>query len=184
MNGTEINSVLARVLRGEIDAYEIIIRAYQREVWQVVTAMLFDTRAAEDLVQRSFISAYQHLHQYQPGRDFGAWLKEIARNHVRQELRRASREDIRLELYRNQVIQSSETTSGLSTEEALQEALRQCTEKLPPGSAKLVELRYALGRNFGEIATAIGRTLEATRQHLARIRLHLRECIEKKLAQL
>src|SRR6516164_6917385 len=93
MNAAEINSIVDRVLRGEIDAYETIVRAYQREVWKVVTAMLFDARGAEDLVQRSFISAYQHLHQFQPGRDFGAWLKEIARNQVRQELRRAARED-------------------------------------------------------------------------------------------
>ena len=184
MNAAEINSVVARVLKGEIDAYETIVRAYQREVWKVVTAMLFDARGAEDLVQRSFVSAYQHLHQFQPGRDFGAWLKEIARNQVRQELRRASREDRRLELYRSQVLQVSEAASASSAEEGLEEALRQCAERLPPSSAKVLELRYVLGRNFGEIAALIGRTVEASRQHLARIRLSLRECIEKHLARL
>ena len=34
------------------------------------------------------------------------------------------------------------------------------------------------------IAAALGRTVEATRQHLARIRVALRDCIQKQLAQL
>ena len=40
----------------------------------------------------------------------------------------------------------------------------------------------ALAR-FGQIAAQIGRTVEATRQQLARIRLALRDCIQKQLAQ-
>ena len=50
--------------------------------------------------------------------------------------------------------------------------------------AKLVELRYRSALNFGEIAAIVGRTVEATRQQLARIRLSLRDCIEKHLASL
>src|ERR1051325_5886905 len=106
MNNPEIDSVVMRVLGGEIDAYEAIVRCYQAEVWKVVAAMLLDMPRTEDLVQQTFINAYQHLHHYQRGRDFGAWLKQIARNQVRQEIRGRAREGHRLERYQNQLLQS------------------------------------------------------------------------------
>ena len=94
MKKQELDDVLTRVLGGHVDAYEAIVRAYQSEVWKVVSAMLFNGQRTEDLVQQTFINAYQHIHRYQLGRDFGIWLKEIARNEVRQELRRRMREEI------------------------------------------------------------------------------------------
>jgi len=179
MNCTETDSIVVRVLGGEIDAYEAIVRAYQQEVWKVVAAMLFDAQRTEDLVQKAFINAYQHLHQYQRGRDFGVWLKEIARNQVRQELRRSAREDHRLEVYHTHLLHTYDAPATSALADALAEALRDCTQMLPPASAKVVELRYQSGLNFGEIAALLGRTVAATRQQLARIRLALRDCLEK-----
>jgi RNA polymerase sigma-70 factor, ECF subfamily len=184
MTSTETDSVVARVLGGEIDAYEAVVRAYQQVVWKVVAATLFNAERTEDLVQQTFINAYQHLHHYQRGRHFGVWLKEIARNQVRQELRSRAREDRRLEVYHTHLLQIYDAPATAAAEASMEEALRHCTQKLPPSSAKVIELRYQSGLTFGEIAAHVGRTLEATRQHLARIRISLRECIEKHLAKI
>jgi RNA polymerase sigma-70 factor (ECF subfamily) len=102
---------------------------------------------------------------------------------VRQEIRRCLREDRRLELYYDQLAQTLEGRSNSGSEERREQALRECTQKLPASSAKLVELRYQSALDFGAIAAQVGRTVEATRQQLARIRLTLRECIEKQLAK-
>jgi RNA polymerase sigma-70 factor (ECF subfamily) len=182
MNATEIDDVVSRVLGGEIDAYEEIVRGYQQDVWRVVAAMLFNMHKTEDLVHQTFINAYQHLHHYERGRDIGAWLKEIARNQVRQEIRRSTREERRLEFYQHHLLQSYDEPSAHSRAELLEEVLARCTDKLPSAAAKLVELRYQAALGFGEIAASIGRTVEATRQQLARIRLTLRDCVEKHLA--
>jgi RNA polymerase sigma-70 factor (ECF subfamily) len=184
MTNTEIDNILSRVLAGEVDAYEAVVRWYEQDVWKVVAAMLFNTQKTEDLVEQSFINAFQHLHQYQRGRDFGAWIKEIARNQVRQEIRHCLREDRRMELYHAHLEQTYALSSSTTTEALLDEALAECTAKLPPSSSKLLDLRYNAALDFGEIASRIGRTVEATRQQLARIRLILRECIETRLAQI
>jgi RNA polymerase sigma-70 factor, ECF subfamily len=183
MNPAETDVIVARVLGGDIDAYEAIVRAYQHEVWKVVSAMLFNGQRTEDLVQQTFINAYQHLHRYQSGRDFGVWLKEIARNEVRQELRRRMREDRRLEIYQTHALQTYDASSNSAANDRLEQALQGCAQQLPAASAEVVKLRYQAGRSFAEIAAHLGRTVEATRQHLARIRLGLRECIEKQLAK-
>jgi RNA polymerase sigma-70 factor (ECF subfamily) len=184
MTCTETDSVLAQVLGGDIDAYEGIVRGYQQEVWKVVAAMLLNAQRTEDLVQQTFISAFQHLHRYEKGRDFGAWLKEIARNEVRQEIRRCARENRRLECYHHHLLQTYEAPPNSSLDDSLEQALQECTQKLPPAWSKLVELRYQSALNFGAIAAAVGRTVAATRQQLARVRLSLRECIENHLARL
>jgi DNA-directed RNA polymerase specialized sigma24 family protein len=69
-------------------------------------------------------------------------------------------------------------------EQQYEDALHESTQKHTPSTTKLVELRYRSALNFGEIAAIVGRTVEATRQQLARIRLSLRDCIEKHLARL
>ncbi len=183
MTSAETNDIVARVLGGDIDAYEAVVRAYQHEVWKVVAAMLFNGRLTEDLVQQTFIKAYQHLHRYQLSRDFGVWLKEIARNEVRQELRRQMREDRRLEIYQSHALHNYDASPDSVGDDRLEQALQGCAQQLPPASAEVVELRYRAGRSFTEIAAHLGRTVEATRQHLARIRIGLRECIEKQLTR-
>jgi RNA polymerase sigma-70 factor (ECF subfamily) len=183
MTTEETDNIVSRVLAGEVDAYEAVVCSYQQEVWKVVAAMLYNTLKTEDLVEQTFINAFQHLHKYQQGRDFGAWIKEIARNQVRQEIRRSSSEARRMEIYRAHLEQSYAEASSTQRETLLEEALAECTANLPSSSSQLLDLRYHSVLDFGEIASRIGRSVEATRQQLARIRLALRECIEKRIAQ-
>lgn len=183
MSTTETDQVILRVLKGDIDAFAELIRAHQHGVWRVVAAMLLDTQQTEDLVQRTFIQAYQQLHRFQPGREFAPWIKEIARNTVRQEIRRRMREEQRLDHYYNHWLALADAGRGLDREDELAEALEQCRGSLPSASARLIEMRYQHALGFGEIATQLGRSVEATRQQLARIRLILRDCIEKRLAR-
>ncbi len=183
MRPTATDQIVLRVLGGEIDAYAELIRQHQGEVWRVVAAMLLDTQQTEDLVQRAFIQAYQQLHRFRPGHDFGPWIKEIARNTVRQEIRSRSRELRRLEQYHNQWLALAESERGNARVDELSGALEKCTDGLPSSSASLIQLRYEEALDFAEIGRRIGRTVEATRQQLARIRIALRDCVEKRLAQ-
>ena len=183
MNVNDTDRLVARVLSGELDAYAELVQAYQQDVWRVVAAMLLDTQRTEDLVQQAFINAYRHLDRFELGRDFGRWLKEIARNLVRQELRTRGRADRRLELYYSHLLSAGGNPEAAAVEDQLAEALAGCEQKLPANAETLVNLRYRQALDFGQIAAQIGRTVEATRMQLARIRLALRDCIQKELAQ-
>jgi len=183
MNPTDTERTVARVLSGELDAYAELVQAFQQDIWRVVAAMLLDTQKTEDLVQQTFVNAYRHLDRFEPGRDFGRWLKEIARNLVRHELRTRWREDRRLEAYRRHLLTVWDDPAMTDAEDRLAGTLAGCEQKLPVEAAELVNLRYRQALDFSQIAARIGRTVEATRQQLARIRLALRDCIQKQLAQ-
>ena len=123
--------------------------------------------------------ALQHLDRFRAGGDFGVWIKAIARNLAKQELRTRSREDRRMEVYQG-LLENRRTEER---ETAVAEALRLCREKLPERGAEALTMRYERALSFEEIADALGATVNATRQLLSRVRVALRDCIEKRLAQ-
>jgi RNA polymerase sigma-70 factor len=177
-----IEELIALVRRGETDAFGDIVRRYQPEVWRVAAAMLRDGWQAEDIVQQTFVDAFFHLDQYETGRDFAAWIKEIARNRVRMELRRAQREGRRLMAYEAALLNSPDAQSH-DREARMDELLRRCRERLPPQTAELVRRRYESGCSFEELARELSRSVEAIRQLLSRARLALRDCVQKQLAE-
>jgi len=183
------DALVAQVVAGDRATFGILVRRHQREVWGVASALL-DRAAAENLVQQCFVSAYEHLDQYQQGRDFGAWLKAIARNLVLKELRTASRENARMGRYRQHLLvlfaevpHEDEREAELADRrERTRRALVGCREALGPAAARALALRYEQGLGLEEVAAAIDRTVVATRQLLFRTRLALRACIDKALA--
>src|ERR1041385_3144929 len=133
----QIDADVRRVLAGDVDGDADIIRNYQTCVWQVVGAMLLDLRETEELVQQTFLRGYQRLHQFHLGQPFDVWLKQIARNEVRQHLRSRQRADQRLALYHAHMLNSWDAPDAAATEDRMAEALRDCTGKLPVASARL-----------------------------------------------
>ena len=127
-----------RASRVEVDragvvAEDVVIvgRTHQDGVWRVVAWALRDAGATEDLVQQVFVNAYLKLDRFEAGRDLGAWLRGIARNLVREELRRRARENRRLEVYRQQFeARLSDDESAGRHEQALRDALEHCSQKL------------------------------------------------------
>ncbi|MHC4916796.1 MAG: RNA polymerase sigma factor [Planctomycetota bacterium] len=177
----KVEHIVESVRGGQVEAYALVVRAYQQQVWRIVAYALRDISGTEDLVQQVFVQAYMKLDSYRSGRDFGAWIRTIARNLVREELRRRGREERRLRVYGEQLAARLEESGAAERrDEQLRQALAECREQLAPSAARAVEMRYERSMSFDEVARALDRTVAAARQMLARIRLSLRRCIEKK----
>ena len=175
----ETADAIRQVLAGDVDAYAEVVQAHQHEVWRVAAYALRDRAATEDLVQQVFLAAYTKLDQYDPGRDFGAWIRTIARNQVRNELRRSARETRWLGRYREHLAQRLERSDAAdAAEQELRDRLARCREELSPPAREALSLRYEQSQGFDEIATTLGRTVAATRQLLSRVRAALRRCLE------
>ena len=79
----DTEALIGRVLAGDTETFAALVRRHEGEVWKVAAAMLGDRAATANLVQQTFVNAYERLEQYRPGHDFTRWLKGIARNLVR-----------------------------------------------------------------------------------------------------
>jgi RNA polymerase sigma-70 factor, ECF subfamily len=178
----DTEALVRRVLAGDTDSYAAIVRRYEGEVWKVAAAMLGDRTATTNLVQQTFVNAYEKLEQYRPGHDFVRWLKGIARNLVREDLRKSERESRTMAAYRDYVVQlyADEGRSERHARE-LDRAMSDCRDCLHEEAARAVALHYEEGLSIEEVASAIARTVAATRQLLFRARVALRACVEKRL---
>jgi RNA polymerase sigma-70 factor (ECF subfamily) len=177
---SRVDSIIEEVLGGRTELYAEVIRLYQKEVWKVVASLLHDVATTEDLVQQTFVNAYTHLDQYEAGRDFARWIKAVARNAALQELRARERENRSLARYRDAVATRwKDEEAARRHEQSLHAALEDCRGRLSPEASRALDLRYGQALSFEEMAKVMERSVEAVRQLLVRIRLKLRECVER-----
>lgn len=173
--------VIERVLAGELDQYRQIVRLFETDVFRAAAPLLGSRSAAEDAVQEVFISAYRLLEKFDLEQPFRPWLMGIARNVVRNELRRRSRDATKLELYSHYL---DTATRGDTTTQAdeLATALVNCRQHLAGDAANAIRGRYDEGLSLEDLAHRLQRSVTATRQLLYRTRIVLRDCIESRLA--
>src|SRR5262249_27411652 len=139
----------------------------------------------DDLAQEAFIVAYRRYDSFDSQKDFGNWLRGIARNLVANERRKEARHarlldgaftDLMLEAQRDSTSEEPVETS------CLVEAINECIGQLPENSRELLRKRYQGDANASSLSNTFKKSPEAIRQTLVRIRLLVKECVERKLA--
>ncbi len=77
-------------IKGDLDAFNRLVLAYQDLAYNVAYRMLGDEASAEECTQDSFLSAYRHLSTYRGG-SFKSWVLRMVTNACYDELRRQYR---------------------------------------------------------------------------------------------
>jgi RNA polymerase sigma-70 factor (ECF subfamily) len=73
-------ALVRRVREGDTAAFDEIVNAYMRPVFQVAYRVVGHREDAEDLVQDCFLAAFQYLDSYDVDRPFGPWITRIVLN--------------------------------------------------------------------------------------------------------
>jgi len=142
-----------------------------------------DYHLAEDLLQEVAQIAIESIDELRDPSRFSHWLFGIARRRVLLHARKSGRERILpadvIELMATEV---QEVGSQYHLER--KEALRDCLKLLPPGARDIIMQRYdGSVSHVDELASRLGRTVQATYGVLKRIRMKLAGCVTKKLGE-
>lgn len=141
----------------------------------------------DDVAQEAFIIAYNRLEEFDQSRDFGAWLRGIARNLVINERRKDARRKRILSDNLTDVLLSTSSVPEEEEEElgdrglAKVNALRECIKELPEKSLSLIQAKYEENSSALDIAETMGMKAPAVRKALERLRTTLRKCMEKRI---
>jgi len=73
-------SLVQRVKVGDREAFVTLTRAYQQKVFILTYSFFRNKEDALDLVQETFLRLFQKIHTFRRGRNFEAWLLQIAKN--------------------------------------------------------------------------------------------------------
>ena len=74
------SDVVKRVLSGEKELYEILIRRNNQKLFRVLRSYIRDTAEVEDLMQNTYLKAYEKLFQFNHTSAFSTWLIRIGIN--------------------------------------------------------------------------------------------------------
>src|SRR5579859_5800744 len=86
---TEAELALVKAAKsGDNRAFEVLVRAYEHRIFKVANYIAQNREDAEDIVQDSFLKAYQNLRQFREEAKFYTWLVRIVVNDALMKLRR------------------------------------------------------------------------------------------------
>lgn len=165
-------------------AFAELVKAHQAAIRGFLRVLGVRIEAVDDLAQETFMVAYRELENFDDDRDFGKWLRGIARNLARNEVRKNARRSRILdgELTEHLLAESERDQSEQQLEDYDFGVLRDCLEELPEKSRQLVAARYYDEWNSTIVGDQFNMTATAVRLALLRIRRQLKSCIETKLA--
>lgn len=72
--------IIDRILQGERNAYELLIRKYNQRLYRVAKGILWEEEIIEDAMQDAYIKAYQQLAGFQKKSTFSTWITRILIN--------------------------------------------------------------------------------------------------------
>jgi RNA polymerase sigma-70 factor, ECF subfamily len=160
--------LLLRFQGGHRDAFGVIVRRYERELFGYLRRYLGDGDLADDVFQNTFLQLYTKINTYEPGRRVRPWLYTIAKNQAIDALRRTGRhptvsldqsaetEDGEVQSLLALVENRHQGPSDAALGEERKQLIRASVDRLPDFLRQVVILAYYQGLKYREIADILG----------------------------
>ena len=170
--------VIQQVLAGDRDGFRVLIARYSDPLYRHALCMTGSPDVAEDILQLSFIKAYQHLSEVR-GR-FDAWMFRIVANGCKDWLKNIRRSHLSYE-EDDQPSQFASPDDELDRTE-LRSDLDRALATLPSSLREAFVLKHVEGRAYEEMADLLGTTVGALKMRVHRAREALHALLEEKYA--
>ena len=177
--------LLDRCLAGEDSAWEALLRAYTRKIYNLCYRLTGRVEEAEDVTQEVFIKVFQTLKTYQAAQgSFATWLNRVARNHLVDHYRRARKDRVTSSLEdelteaEQKPSQQTEPTGQVESRER-REVLQMALDKLSPDLREAVILRDLHDLDYEEIAQVLRVPQGTVKSRINRGRLELGRVLKR-----
>jgi len=149
--------IVDRVLRGDTEAFNLLVRRWEKPIYNFIFRLIGDREESMDLCQESFMKAYRELPTLKDRDRFSAWLYRIAHNTCYSRLRKEIGKTF-VELEPEIGFNRSSVETNLAVEKALQH--------LPDEQREAVVLKIFQDLKFEEIAQIQGAPVSTVKSRL------------------
>src|SRR5919199_446917 len=170
------NELVARTLDGDVRSYEELVRGYERLVGRILYPYARREIPVEDLVQETFLRAYDRLETFNPDYRFKTWLLAIANNLGVDTLRRR-REIVEFNPEAHAPVSRSPEAEAVEADRS--RSVREAIATLPETYGVPLILRYTEDLSYAEIAEVLSISVPAVKSRLFRARNMLAERLEE-----
>ena len=174
-SGTHESDLVKRARRGDLDAYDELVRRYQQRIYATIYHMTANHEDANDLAQDAFIKAYTALKSFKGGSTFYTWLYRIAVNKTinflkaRKNKYHLSLNDIDFNAEHDPdlvALISDKTPTRAAGLNELQKKLNEALLKLSEPHRMVVVLHDVQGQSHEDIAEILGCNVGTVRSRL------------------
>ena len=178
MDKNEVD-LICDILAGDANAYAVLVKRYQRPIYNLMFRFTFSEADAFDLTQETFVKAYEKLQQFKPSGRFFPWLYAIGLNIARDQIRKAKR----AKLMKEDLIHFAHNPGPDFPEENIVlgpldfSRVEESMKHLSLESREAIFMRFHEGMTVKEIAKALGVTASAVKMRIHRGLIRLRELL-------
>ena len=178
MGNTDEN-LISDILTGDVEAYAILVKRYQKPIFNLMMRTTSCEEDAFDLTQEAFVRAYEKLERFKPSGRFFPWLYTIGMNLARDFSRKKKTRKIKkAELYEMQKSLSVESDLSKSLLERIDaQRVKEALQDLPLEYREAVILRFHEGMSIREVASSIGISVSGAKMRIHRGLLKLRRLL-------
>jgi len=182
--GIDEAALVAQSRAGDTRAFGELVRRYEGKIFRLAQHVTQNREDAEDVLQETFMKAYEHLEQFKGDSKFYTWIVRIAVNQALMKLRRRKTDksvslDETFDTGEDTVVREiaawDEDPEQQFSREELGGILNTAIQSLEPPYRSVFVLRDIDELSTEETAEALGLSIPAVKSRLLRARLQLRE---------
>lgn len=182
--------LVAAAKSGNLDAFEELVNRYEKKIYRLGVRLMGNETDAEDVLQDTFLKAFEHLKDFREDSRFYTWLVRIAVNEGLMKLRK--RRSDKAQPVEDNVDEDGQVTprdfrdwkpdpEQEMGQKEMEKILLDAANALPPSLRTVFFLRDVEELSTEETADALGLTTGAVKARLFRARFQLREELSKVL---
>ena len=182
--GADETTLVAQSREGDTAAFGELVRRYEGKIFRLAQHVTQNREDAEDVLQETFMKAYEHLDQFQGNSKFYTWIVRIAVNQALMKLRRRKTDrsvsldetiDTGEDTMVREIAAWDEDPEERFSRDELGGILDTAVQSLDPPYRSVFTLRDIDELSTEETAEALGLSVPAVKSRLLRARLQLRE---------
>lgn len=182
--------------KGNIDAFEVLVRKYQKKMLNIAYRIIGDYDEACETVQDAFVSAYKGIKNFEGKSMFSTWFYTIVINLSKNRLKQLKAKSYHEEFSINDPVLTNDgeiKTEPASSEPSILERLEKkeiqrkvqgCIDSLDNEFKEVLILRDIQGFSYNEINDMLKIAEGTVKSRLFRAREILKECLKKVIGDL
>lgn len=176
--------LVERTREGDTKAFSALVRRYESKIFRLAQHITQNREDAEDVLQETFLKAYEHIHQFQGNSKFYTWIVRIAVNQALMKLRKRKSDrtvsldegiDTGEDTVAREIAAWDEDPEERYSREELNEILTSAIDSLAAPYRAVFVLRDLEELSTEETAQALSLSIPAVKSRLLRARLQLRD---------
>jgi len=189
LTSTQEKEIIQRVIAGDHDAFEALVLANQKNVYNLALKMTRNEEDALDVSQEAFIKAYQQLANFRGESRFSVWLYRLTYNLSIDFIRKSkpdsniislSFEDDDSGAAHLEIPDLRNLPEDSAIRSETRKIITESIDNLPPKHREVLVMREITDMSYDDIAKTLHVSVGTVKSRLARARLKLAEILHEK----